>query len=769
MEKFDLVPLLDYIDPAMLDYNGWVQVGMALKHEGYSVDDWDTWSQRDSTRYHDGECERKWNGFDDDGQIVTGATITKMAKDGGWTSAHSKENQQTMGWDDAVEAEERYNPTIDKDYKLLDTSYMDGEEIKPPEVWNPAKQITDFLKAVFEPGDIVGFVINAYAHEKDGNIKYVPGDQGIYTWSAGEIEDALRRNGGDVGAVLGDPDPKAGAWCRLNPLDGNGVKNDNVAEFKYALVESDSIPVSLQHEIYRKLELPIAALTYTGGKSLHAIVKVDATSYPQYKERVDYLYSVLDKNGMRIDKQNKNPSRLTRMPGFQRGEKKQFLVATHIGKTDWEEWHEYIEDMNDNLPEIENLEGLFDKPIELAPELISGILRQGHKLLLAGPSKAGKSFALINLVLSIANGRAWMGFPCQQGRVLYVNLELDGRSAKQRFVDITDALGYDHKNIVNVDIWNLRGKSTPMDKLTPKLIRRAKDMGYIAIVIDPIYKVLTGDENSAKDMADFVNQFDKVATELDCAVIYAHHHSKGAQGGKSSIDRSSGSGVFARDPDAILDLTELPVDEARYDKHAAEMACVEMYKTIATYRPDYLKEITPDDMTNKDRMGHHVMVAIHRAVSGYEQIMQGNAKRVRNAEEKAYTQTAWRLSAVLREFASPKPRNFWFDYPIHREDDSLADISLDDNYKKNGRSWKEGIKKANEKRSEETMSEFEQAFRNLDFDGTGGPVLVDDLVKELDISDRAVYRRIKKSEKFVVSRGEVWLKSPEKNNNDSKD
>ena len=768
MEKFDLVPLLDYIDPAMLDYNGWVQVGMALKHEGYSVDDWDTWSQRDSTRYHDGECERKWNGFDDDGQIVTGATITKMAKDGGWTSAHSKENQQTMGWDDAVEAEERYNPTIDKDYKLLDTSYMDGEEIKPPEVWNPAKQITDFLKAVFEPGDIVGFVINAYAHEKDGKTKYVPSDQGIYTWSSGEIEDALRRNGGDVGAVLGDPDPEAGAWCRLNPLDGNGVKNDNVAEFKYALVESDSIPVSLQHEIYRKLELPIAALTYTGGKSLHAIVKVDATSYPQYKERVDYLYSVLDKNGMRIDKQNKNPSRLTRMPGFQRGEKKQFLVATHIGKTDWEEWHEYIEDMNDNLPEIENLEGLFDKPIELAPELISGILRQGHKLLLAGPSKAGKSFALINLVLSIANGRAWMGFPCQQGRVLYVNLELDGRSAKQRFVDITDALGYDHKNIVNVDIWNLRGKSTPMDKLTPKLIRRAKDMGYIAIVIDPIYKVLTGDENSAKDMADFVNQFDKVATELDCAVIYAHHHSKGAQGSKSSIDRSSGSGVFARDPDAILDLTELPVDEARYDKHAAEMACVEMYKTIATFRPDYLKEITPDDMTNKDRMGHHVMVAIHRAVSGYEQIMQDNARRVREAEEKAYTQTAWRLSAVLREFASPKPRNFWFDYPIHREDDSLADISLDDNYKKNGRSWKEGMKEANKKRSEEKAAEFEQAFRNLDFDGTGGPVLVDDLVKALDISDRAIYRRIKKSEKFVVSRGEVWIKSPQESKNDSK-
>ena len=64
----------------------------------------------------------------------------------------------------------------------------------------------------------------------------MPGGQGIYTKTAGDITDALRRNGGDVGAVMGDPDKNAGAWIRLNPLDGNGVKNDNVAEFKYALV-----------------------------------------------------------------------------------------------------------------------------------------------------------------------------------------------------------------------------------------------------------------------------------------------------------------------------------------------------------------------------------------------------------------------------------------------------------------------------------------------------------------------------------------------------
>lgn len=100
-----------------------------------------------------------------------------------------------------------------------------------------------------------------------------------------------------------------------------------------------------------------------------------------------------------------------------------------------------------------------------------------------------------------------------------------------------------------------------MDKLAPMLIRRAAKKNYIAVIIDPIYKVITGDENSADQMANFCNQFDKVCTELKVATIYCHHHSKGSQGGKKSMDRASGSGVFARDPDAMLDMIELELSE----------------------------------------------------------------------------------------------------------------------------------------------------------------------------------------------------------------
>jgi len=85
--------------------------------------------------------------------------------------------------------------------------------------------------------------------------------------------------------------------------------------------------------------------------------------------------------------------------------------------------------------------------------------------------------------------------------------------------DVFHAHGWEPKHIDQVDIWNLRGKSVPLDHLVPKLIRRAHHRGYVAVIIDPIYKVLTGDENNAEDMAKFCNQFDRIALSLSCAVI----------------------------------------------------------------------------------------------------------------------------------------------------------------------------------------------------------------------------------------------------------
>lgn len=533
-----ILEALKYLDVASLSYDQWVQVGMALKHEGYDWTVWDEWSKAD-TRYKQGECERKWRSFGGTGKPVSGGTIVQMAKQRGY-SPHPFEGDGCMDWNDVIEYD------------------GDGVVYEAPKTMSPAEQLIKFLQTLFKPDELVGYVASDVW--QDGEGKWLP-SKGVCDRTAGELIAAIRKHPDDIGAVIGDWKKECGAWVRFNPLDGKGVKNENVTRFGYALVESDSMSVPEQDAIYRKLELPIATLTHSGGKSLHAIVKVDAENYDEYRKRVDFLYEYLEKNGLKVDKQNRNPSRLSRMPGVTRNGQMQTLIATDIGRASWNDWMDFVEGDCDGLPPVVRLSEVYENPPPLAPVLLDGVVRVGHKLLFSGASKSGKSFILIELAIDIAEGIKFWGKATRQGKVLYLNLEIAAASCFKRFLDIYAKLEIRKPHLDNLHIWNLRGKAIPLDKLVPKIIRRAKNEEYSAIIIDPIYKVIMGDENNASEMAAFCNQFDKICDETGASVIYAHHHSKGAQGGKIAQDRSSGSGVFARDPDAIIDLIELELNE----------------------------------------------------------------------------------------------------------------------------------------------------------------------------------------------------------------
>ena len=57
--------------------------------------------------------------------------------------------------------------------------------------------------------------------------------------------------------------------------------------------------------------------------------------------------------------------------------KMQFLVDTNIGKENWADWQEWIEGINDDLPEPESMASVWDNLPDLAPNLIDNVLRQG--------------------------------------------------------------------------------------------------------------------------------------------------------------------------------------------------------------------------------------------------------------------------------------------------------------------------------------------------------------------------------------------------------
>ncbi len=683
-------------------YDDWCMVGMAIKDSDESLLWlWDDWS-RTSPKYKPGDCAKKWTSFRRaDGDRVTLGTVYELAKEHGWKPPElgSRELQlgEVLQW--IPEPERRPERPITRGLLPLPPP-------PDPETWDRAADLDRYLQAVFRSGETICYVMAFWADEGG---RYNPARENHET--ADSILERLGANPDHVELAIGEEDPNNGAQVRINPVRAEGpsgkmYSDADVTAYRYTLIEADDMPIEEQWAQIQKLRLPCAAVVHSGGKSLHAIVHLDARGRRDYDERRRFLADMCAKAGFRIDRAASNPSRLSRLPGVMRGGTPQYLVATDIGFRTYFQWRSWVQEtyIEDTLPEIVKLSDMEGKLPPLAPELITGVLRQGHKMLVAGPSKAGKSHLLAELAVAIATGREWCGHKCVPGPVMYINLEVDDASWLHIMEEISHAMGLSHLPD-DVYIWPLRGHAEPMDVLEPKIKARLRGMGqFLAVIIDPIYKVITGDENSATDMAKFVNLFDDLCKELKTSVIYCHHHSKGAQTGKRAIDRSSGSGVFGRDPDAIVDLTEIPEDQlitARnelFNQAGCQICCAALKEAGA------IDEIRDFDFFD-DAMG------------ACRRVFYDNPQRLDEIQaEYEYQQTviqktsAWRVEMALREFATPDPVDLWYTYPIHSMDMTgqlrFVNVRREPQTKSGGRS-----------KMEENLKTMHEEFGRLSEDG----------------------------------------------------
>lgn len=676
--KQKLLSALDAIDPSDLSYAEWTVVGMALKYAGADPSVWDEWSRRDPGRYHSGECGRKWRTFNGgSGSAVGIGSIFKMARDQGWSFV-PETKRHALGWDSIISddgdgAEGAAPPVHEEPSKLA-----------------PGEELARYLEAVFKPEEHVAYVVEA---SQNGKGKWVPSGRGSFDRTAAQLIESLRKHPNDLSWTIGDTEPEAGAWIRINPCDGMGIKGENVAAYRHVLVESDEMPIADQWAAYRRLNLPIAALVNSGGKSLHAVVRVDAADAQQYRERANALYEILASEGFSVDTQNKNPLRLSRMPGVDRNGRHQALVAVNTGAKSWAQW--IAERQQEELPPVCSFtEEVFENPPALAPAIIDGVLRQGHKMIISGDSKAGKSWMLIQLSAALAEGSDWLGYRCERLKVLYVNLEIQGSSFVNRIVKVYGAMGL--KPSGNFYYENLRGRAQPLDKLAPVIISMIKQVGAGAVIIDPIYKIITGDENNASDMGVFCNEFDKIAQDSGAAVIYSHHHTKGLQGMKKAIDRGSGSGVFARDPDAIIDITAIDMggDEDEHNQ--------------------------PRPLSFESEIG-------------------GDGSEVK----------AFQVSFCLREFPSPAPFNVIFEFPIFKRDTEgiTANRFVEGDPRNN-------LKQA--RKSALTFDDVRDAYHEI---SNGDGVTKDELSDYLGCSEATINKKLHNNKSsYYMDKGKLFIK-----------
>lgn len=203
-------------------------------------------------------------------------------------------------------------------------------------------------------------------------------------------------------------------------------------------------------------------------------------------------------------------------------------------------------------------------PVDLAnapeqkPELIAGMLREREVMGVGGATKVGKTWLLIELAVAAASGGEWLGCSCVQCRVLYIDGEMQEGTMFKRFRSVAGALGVPEDVLrEHVDLLPMRGHAHSLHSLLKWLVDKVEGGGYSLVIVDPVYKFMEGDENSNGDVRDFLNDVDRLSQRLGCAVVFDQHHSKGAKGDVSPIDRMSGAGAFARSPDTVLDMTQV--------------------------------------------------------------------------------------------------------------------------------------------------------------------------------------------------------------------
>ena len=670
--KNEILSALECIDPVTCSYDEWLKVGMALKYEGLNIEDWDTWSAPDTARYDPKAIASHWKSFGRDGSdnVVTAGTLFDMAKAVGWHRLEIAPDDAALDWDSKFEST--------------------GGAPK----YHQVRELSQFLQALYSDDESACFVTKAICLDSGKWVPNTKGDVYIIGDVLSRLEKYSSRDGISEDEVIGlalncNLNDEAGAWIRANPVSDTDGKDSSVSAYRYAVVESDAIPIDKQIKILRESQLPIATLTTSGGKSVHALVKVDAPDLVEYRKRVAVLYDYLESKNFVVDEANKNPSRLTRLAGIKRGNAYQHLVATNIGCKSWDAW--LLDKDTKKLPPILTLQQAVEELPPTAPPIIDGLLREGHKMIVSGASKAGKSFLLMELAVATATGGEWIGLQCRRNPVLYINLEIDPSSARDRFVRICKARGAD-PNTISVDVWNLRGHAEPLDELAPLMIKAMLDSGreYGMVIIDPIYKVITGDENNASEMGYFCNQFDAICDQTGAAVVYCHHHSKGAQGAKKAIDRSSGSGVFARDPDAIVDIVGLE---------------------------------DPRGLTTEYRKSHHL-------------------------EDYA---SPWRAEFTTREFVPHDPIDMWFEYPVHCKDDSdiLSRLGAAGSAE-NANQVRQTLR--DDERAEKRSKLDSTIDRLMSLDGEA---TVHDVADALGVTEKTIRSRIKGSDKYDIFGGEI--------------
>ena len=177
----------------------------------------------------------------------------------------------------------------------------------------------------------------------------------------------------------------------------------------------------------------------------------------------------------------------------------------------------------------------FSEPQPPIDWIVDGLISAGSVNVFFGEAGCGKTWALLDLAVCMANGAPWLGMATKQGAVLIIDEESGRRRLSRRMGDIMRGHGANDQTPIMATSLAAFDMGNPND--IGKFYNLIINTGARLVIIDALADIMPGrDENAVKDTAPIFLSLRKIAEETQAAIIVIHHSNKtGGYRGSSAI------------------------------------------------------------------------------------------------------------------------------------------------------------------------------------------------------------------------------------------
>ena len=399
-------------------------------------------------------------------------------------------------------------------FDITKVSFKRPSPITPPDP--QASEFKRFLQAAFAATEVVCICDAVEEGRPVSAGSFIP------------IEEWIARFDDPASRIL-SPE-REGIFVRINPFKPNlysGSDND-ISAYRHVLVEFDDKPKAEQEKLFRDSGLPITVLIDSGGKSIHAWVRVDAPSRKEWDARRDLIYSLIPG----VDAKNKNPSRYSRLPGAWRSPtSQQKLLATNLGSASWEDYLTSRE-TDDDKSTVVSIKDLINFDPDNDPDNLIGKrwLTRGSSMIISGGTGIGKSSLMMQIVIRWCLGLDFFGIkPVKPLKIGVIQAENDKGDLAEAFRGVVKGLNMSVSDIAILQE-NLHFRTEAVrtgDQFLAYARRFIHKSKLDVIVADPLFSYFGGDLSDQGEVSVFLrNKLQPILHETKVAWIWMHHVAK---------------------------------------------------------------------------------------------------------------------------------------------------------------------------------------------------------------------------------------------------